>query len=357
MMQTALSPKSASAKDNLLELFQNTATDVYIFILYGTRNPDLARDLTVDVFSLLLRRQKALWWRKDLLSPVKAIKTARKLMRRSSRWRLRSAVGGPLDELIKNAHGKTPEQIKQVVSLHNAVMQLPTEQREIAVLGIILKWSSDDLQKLYGEEVIDIERRHGEIRNSVLRSALKGQQMIGNKHADELSENLINTLLVDSIMSTLKDALLIRLESSSAMLPLRSFSVVALLLLLPIALFSVSLLIPAPLAEEVKQTAALELILAEEVYSYDRAMAQVEESLKGVSAHIAMQDVEKIAVELAAYALEEFSDDREELDAILNGLKTPLISSEEDYLPLFSKNSLLSSSSSSSSSISSASSN
>ncbi len=329
-MQTSLSPKSASAKENLLELFQRTAADVYIFLLYGTQNPDLARDLTVDVFSLLLRRQRALWWRKDLLSPATAIKTARKLMRKASRWRLRSAGGGVLEELIKKGHGQSPEQIKQLMSLHNTVVQLPIEQREIAVLGILLKWSTEDLQKLYGEEMVDIERRHEEIRNSVLRNVLQGQQLVGSKHTDELSDNLMDVMLSDSTLNVLKDALLVRLENSSAMLPLRSFAIVAMLLLLPIPLLLAPLLIPAPLGAEIKQTAALELILAEEVYSYDRALVQVEESLEGISAHIAMQDVEQIAVELAVYAMEEFSSDQDELELILKGLKTPLMSDEKE---------------------------
>ncbi len=319
-----LKAQHESARKEILQMFEESVQVLYVYFLYCTFNQSLAHDLTVNLYATALRQRRTFWWRQDLLTAPYILKLARKMVRRVSRWKIRSSARQPVDDSILHRNLQSSHATRQALVLHQTIAGLPREQRELAVLGVLSGWPRDKVAELFGDDAEEIAVRISDLEQQIFAAVAPGRHGLSSSASKQLIQSLMQCLMPDEEIERTRYALMAELDRIGPM-PLRSIAFASVVLLLPLALLSASAFIPFALEEEIREVAAIEVLLSDEVMEYDRALASIEDSLEGMGASIALEDVEKITLELAAYAMVEHSDDREELDAILNRLGTKLL--------------------------------
>src|SRR5712691_8904245 len=123
-------------KEAFAELYRRRQRDVYRFALHMTGAPDLAEDVTQEVFMVLMRKGNEY---DELKGSVNAflLGVARNYVLRRLRQE-RSFV--PIDDAVcdrASVEAGAPETMTRteaILSMHKAILNLPTHYREVVVL-------------------------------------------------------------------------------------------------------------------------------------------------------------------------------------------------------------------------------
>lgn len=318
-----LSTISSRQKD-ILAFFEETFGDLYLFLLYSTLNPAATQELAVDLYASFFRERRTLWWRSDLLTPEALFRAARKAVRSASRWRMQTTDLSSVDELFHAVSFVDVFRAKQVRTLHESLFNLSHEDREIAVTGMLLGWPVEQCSAFFEEEYADAEQRLERLKGVLLpSSAQQGLKVLqAGQRFHPLCEDLRRVFLPEGLQENVRRLLMDRVEHG-ATVALNTVALACAWILLPLGIFGAAAMIlqRPPLQNDLREIAALETLLAGEVRTYDRSVAQLEEALRGMGASLAYEDMRSLTLELASLAVREHAENQEEIEKLMENLR------------------------------------
>jgi RNA polymerase sigma-70 factor (ECF subfamily) len=162
LVQTMLS----GDRDSFAELYRRRQRDVYRFALHMTGAPDLAEDVTQEVFMVLMRKGREYDESRGSVNAFLLGVTRNHVLRRLRQER--SFV--PIDEAVSNSTptnevgvNETLTRNEAILAMHRAVLNLPPIYREVVVLC--------DLQELsYAEAAVVLGSAIGTVRSRLHRA-------------------------------------------------------------------------------------------------------------------------------------------------------------------------------------------
>ena len=164
-------------KDSFAELYQRRQRNVYRFALQMTGAPDLAEDVTQEVFMMLMRNGNTYDETKGSVKGFLLGVARNYVLRRLKQERFFVAMEDTIyDQPASDQVGasETLIQMEAIQAMHRAVLNLPTHYREVVVLCELQELSYAEAAEVLGCAIGTVRSRLHRARNILteqLRSA------------------------------------------------------------------------------------------------------------------------------------------------------------------------------------------
>ncbi|OGG58261.1 hypothetical protein A2765_05390 [Candidatus Kaiserbacteria bacterium RIFCSPHIGHO2_01_FULL_56_24] len=316
---------------HLLSLFDETVKDVYAYLLHVTSSPQLAVDLTIEVYISLQRQWLSSWWRGEATS-VDVLCAALSAAQSVATWRRAAAGSAYLGEVA--THVNLPDSERKVRALHRLIAELPQRDRELWILRYFCTWKPADIAKALRKSEEDIVAECMALYTKVV-AWCETDHELGGVNLQELCTTIQMNVLPDVTRAKLRVSILGVLEHRDARLP-KVTIVFTAPLLIPASLMALMFLIsPVSLHHARHDADVAGALLAQDVLQIRDTLQITEAMLRGVAAEKMLPEVAKLSTELSVYALRAHLEEEEETNAILEKLKGNALPDAVSDMPLW----------------------
>lgn len=302
---------------DFFDFFDKTVEDVYAYVLHCTRVPELASDITLNIYFALMQRRKFFWW-KNVVQISTVLALADKEIASMRKWEEEATGSSYLEELLRCSGQKmTTEQMR--FFLH-ALRALPIREQRMATLFFFLHWSAKKTASVIGRDAQTVEREYAAIGNAVSAELLRETAFQGMNVRQMLS--LLRCSPVEESKKTaLRLALLDRCRAAQVssmryLIPVASFLIVTTTLVG----FSTMFLTPLSAKSTLEQIAAVEVLLLDRERTDRDTLLAAEEHLRGMGLYYAQRDLALVTMDLAPYAVEKQRKQDQEISDSLRKL-------------------------------------
>jgi len=321
-MTSKFSTESAEEK-----FFYSTVDSLYTFLLFRTRTPKLAQDITVDLYRTL-SMSKWLSWKRESYTIRALFRIAEKRARSVQPWQEESQSIEQSAEYMRFASGKEDK----FRVLLNIIRNMPQEQQNMSVMYFFLRWSPESIAKIIGEDQERIKQMI-DYAVSYVQSQLRSNPLFSGNDEISFISGISPIVLDDNIKMNLRNRILQVIPRVSRYSPIL-YSVPAIAFISTIigfAVISMYAIEPQSLKTEIRSLAAVEMLITNQEKEIFEVAKQIEEDIRGIAAFYAKEDIALIAIELASHAVSRQNSQEKEAGKILEQLDTPIISASDEY--------------------------
>jgi DNA-directed RNA polymerase specialized sigma24 family protein len=300
---------SIAASDDLLfdffDFFDTSIDEVYAYVLHRTRVPELAEDITLNVYFSLLQRRRFFWWR-NIADISTLLPIADKAIAAMPRWEEDTTGHVYLDVLKKHIpDGIEEAAIHKLQLLLRSIKSLPIAEQKIAVMCIFLHWPAEKAARILEKSKQNIEKAYEAVTHQLI--GILGKEIAFQESSvEKFFESIHCPIMEKSQKAALRVAILEKYRS--AQMSNVRFVVPAIAMMLFFTLsgytaYSTYMLPSVSAFESKRQIAAARVLLLDRELHYRDVLSQTEADIQGLAAYFAEKDLARINVDLAPSAL------------------------------------------------------
>jgi DNA-directed RNA polymerase specialized sigma24 family protein len=304
-----------------VDFFEKTVDTVYAYILHGTRVPDAAAELTLNVYFSLLQRQRFLWWRTNTsLAMILAI--ADREMAGLPAWQEQATGYGYIEELLHCVQGTAERQ--RMRHLLQGLRKLPVREQRLAILTFFLHWSAEKIAMVFGKKTPQMEKEVEQLA-ALLCEQLKVEERKdrGGMPVPEEVCGVLSVIRCPELPTERKNAFRMALLERCQTMPMSSmrFAIPLGAAVFLLGIFISTFLFPRLSARGTfERIAAVEVLLLSQEIEARNTFVAAEQDLRGIAASSAQGDVLRMSLRLAPLAAAEQLQEEVALGEILKKL-------------------------------------
>lgn len=299
----------AASEDLLLEFFDffdRSVNDVFGYIQHRTRMPEIAEEITLELYFSLLQRHRFFWWRNVIDLPT-IFSMADKAIAKTAQWQQAASGMAYVRAIAEDMPGsQLEERMERARLVLNTLEQLPLQEQKVAIIRFFLRWSPAQAAAAFKMNKDAVKAAYERVL-TLCTNQLNANALFHDVRADQALCAIKSVPLDPAKKAAMRVAILEKFRTAQLSSLRYVMPVAALLLVVTTATSGIGYVAVEPLSAQksIRTAAAAESLLLDDERTLVASLSRAEQTSRSLAASFAERDIANIALDLTGPAIDE----------------------------------------------------